>query len=103
MKEIDSQKEDTMIMLEDANFNVAQGYKVFMQLKELRNLKKEKQKEYDCISVLTNGLSIGEVSDQAYYAVKDMEEILEVTKNEDFEEVSEEEIEELEDIVDEAV
>lgn len=103
MDEIDAQIEDTMIMIEDANFNVTQGYKVFKQLKELRNLKKEKQKEYDCISALTNGLSIGAVSDQAYYAVKDIEEILDVTENEEFEEVSEEEIEELEDIVDEAV
>lgn len=103
MDEIDAQIEDTMIMIEDAKFNVTQGYKVFKQLKELRNLKKEKQKEYDCISALTNGLSIGEVSDKAYYAVKDIEEILEVTENGVFEEVSEDEAEELVDIVEEAV
>lgn len=103
MDEIDAQIEETLIMIEDANFNVTQGYKAFKQLKDLRNEKKEKQKEYDCLVSLTKGIDVGDISDQAYYAVREIEEILGTVENEDHEEVSEEEIKELVCNIDEAV
>lgn len=95
MDEIDAQIEETLIMIENANFNVTQGYKAFKQLKDLRNEKKEKQKEYDCLVSLTKGIDVGDISDQAYYAVQEIEEILGTVENEGYEEVSEEEIKEL--------
>ena len=61
----------------------------------LRNEKKEKQKEYDCLVSLTKGIDVGDISDQAYYAVQEIEEILGTVENEGYEEVSEEEIKEL--------
>ena len=102
MDEIEASIEDTLIMIEDANFNVAQGYKAFKQLKDLRNQKKEKQKEYDCLVALTKGISVGEIADQAYYAVQDMEEILEVTYAEKMGIINEE-IVEIDSLIDEAV
>lgn len=99
MQDIDTQIEDVLVMVEDANLNAPQGYKVFKQLKELRNKKKEIQKEYNCLVALTKGMTIGEVVDQAYYAVRDIEDIMGVNSEvetvesvEEFEEVDEGEI-----------
>ena len=92
MEEIEEAIEDTLVMIEDANFNVTQGYKAFKQLKALRNEKKEKQKEYDCLRALTKGISIEEIADQAYYAVQDIEEILDVTGDEVIGQCDEEDI-----------
>ena len=41
---IDSAIEEILLQIEDANYNVAQGYKAFKELKHLRNERKEKQK-----------------------------------------------------------
>lgn len=103
MDEIDTKIENTLLLIEDANFNVTQGYKVFKQLKDLRNEKKEKQKEYDCLVALTKGIDVGNISNQAYYAVQEIEDILGTAKEEEFQEVSEEEIGQLECVVNEAV
>lgn len=45
---VDHAIEQTLILIEDANYNVAQGYKAFKELKDLRNERKEKQKELEC-------------------------------------------------------
>lgn len=42
MKEIEAEIEDILLETEDANCNVAQGYKIFKRLKELRLEKKQK-------------------------------------------------------------
>lgn len=51
--EIDCEIEDILQGTEDANCNVAQGYKVFKRLKELRLERKDKWKELDCLYALT--------------------------------------------------
>ena len=43
--EIDDEIEEILLQTEDANYNVAQGYKVFKRLKELRIERKEKEKK----------------------------------------------------------
>ena len=44
IKEIDADIENILMETEDANCNVAQGYKIFKRLKELRLKKKAKMK-----------------------------------------------------------
>lgn len=52
IQELDGDIENLMLTCEDANCNVAQGYKMFKQLKELRLTRKEKLEELDKISVI---------------------------------------------------
>lgn len=54
IKEIDDEIEDILLETEDANCNVAQGYKVFKRLKDLRLEKKAKTKELNCLYALTD-------------------------------------------------
>ncbi len=54
INEIDGEIEDILLETEDANCNVAQGYKVFKRLKELRLERKAKSKELDCLCALTD-------------------------------------------------
>lgn len=51
---IDAEIEDILSETENANCNVAQGYKVFKRLKELRMERKAKLKELDCLYALTD-------------------------------------------------
>lgn len=107
MKEIEEKIEEILYMIEDANLNVTQGYKVFKQLKQLRNEKKEKQLEYECLMALTKGMKVEDRAEQAEEAVQDIENLLDVEMpeekeevqeghaSEEFTEVSEEELEEL--------
>ena len=44
IKEIDAEIENILLGTEDANCNVAQGYKVFKRLKELRLRRRQKRK-----------------------------------------------------------
>ena len=53
IKEIDAEIENILMETEDANCNVAQGYKVFKRLKELRLEKKAKTKELNCLYALS--------------------------------------------------
>lgn len=54
---IDSTIEETLIQIEDANYNVTQGYKAFKELKDLRNERKEKQRELQCLKAITEGIN----------------------------------------------
>ena len=56
LNELDEEIERILGEVEDANYNVAQGYHVFKQLKELRVTKKNKQKELECLYILTYGV-----------------------------------------------
>lgn len=53
LDELEEDIENMLLLVEDANYNVAQGYKVFKELKELRNTRKEKLKELKCLDALT--------------------------------------------------
>lgn len=86
IKEIDDEIEDILLETEDANCNVAQGYKVFKRLKELRLEKKAKTKELNCLYALTDYIdceSLADTCDDNLAEVKDImgvQEHNEVTK-----------------------
>lgn len=59
LDQIDDEIEDTLCLIEDVNYNVAQGYKVFKHLKELRNQRKKNLQELDCLDALTEKFDCG--------------------------------------------
>ena len=63
LNELDEEIERILGEVEDANYNVAQGYHVFKQLKELRVTKKNKQKELQCLYTLTYGVDCEQQAD----------------------------------------
>ena len=63
IKEIDEEIENILEGTEDANCNVAQGYKVFKRLKELRLERKAKAKELDCLHALTDYIDCDALAD----------------------------------------
>lgn len=76
LEELDLELEQTLREIEDANYNVAQGYKVFKHLKDLRNAKKEKQKELDCLYILTERFDCGAMAEVMDECVCDIESVL---------------------------
>ena len=72
---IDSEIEETLLQTEDANYNVAQGYKVFKELKDLRNERKEKQKELNCLQVIVEGMNCKVMQEMYESSVSKMEDI----------------------------
>lgn len=88
--ELENKIEDLLEQIESANYNVAQGYKVFKQLKELRVFKKEKVKELQCLETLTEGFDCRAMCDAFAYSQGVIEEIMGVPEASDVtEEVSE--------------
>lgn len=63
MKEIDGEIEEILLNAEEANCNVAQGYKVFKRLKELRLERRVKSRELDCLYVLTDYIDCDALAD----------------------------------------
>lgn len=61
--EIEEEIEDVLLKTEDANCNVAQGYKVFKRLKELRLEKKAKVEELHCLYALTDYIDCNALAD----------------------------------------
>ena len=72
---IDQKLEDTLIQIEDANYNVTQGYKTFKELKDLRNLRKNKQKELDALRIITDGINMEALADVFQNRVEEVEKI----------------------------
>lgn len=73
---IDQKLEDTLIQIEDANYNVTQGYKAFKELKDLRNLRKNKQKELDALRIITDGINMEVLADVFRSRVVEVEKII---------------------------
>ena len=67
---VDHAIEQTLTLIEDANYNVAQGYKVLKHLKELRNQKNGKQKELACLYLFIDRFDCKAMAE----AMKDCEE-----------------------------
>lgn len=76
IKEIDDEIEDILLETEDANCNVAQGYKVFKRLKELRIEKKAKTKELNCLYILTDYIDCESLADTCDDNLAEVEEIM---------------------------
>lgn len=76
IEEIDSVIADTMEEIETSNYNVAQGYKVFKHLKELRLARKQKEKELECLHILTDHFDVGAMADKCESNVDALERFL---------------------------
>ena len=64
IEDIDNTIADLMDEIENANCNVTQGYKMFKRLKELRLERKEKEKELECLYILTEHFDLSAMSDE---------------------------------------
>lgn len=78
MEEIDEEIENILLETEDANCNVAQGYKVFKRLKELRLEKKAKSKELNCLYTLTDYIDCNALADTCEANLADIRDMMEV-------------------------
>lgn len=81
IKEIDTEIENILLETEYANCNVAQGYKVFKRLKELRLEKKAKTKELNCLYALTDYIDCESLADTCEDNLAEIEDIMEVTEH----------------------
>ena len=81
IKEIDAEIENILLETEDANCNVAQGYKVFKRLKELRLEKKAKTKELNCLYALTDYIDCESLADTCEDNLAEIEDIMEVPEH----------------------
>lgn len=73
--EIDDEIEQTLREIEEANYNVAQGYKVFKRLKDLRNERKRKQKEWECVGILADEFDCEAMADVMEYCLEEIEAV----------------------------
>lgn len=72
---IDTAIEEVMEKIEDANYNVTQGYKVFKELKDLRNERKAKAQELEVLRTMTECFDINSMADALAYNVDEIERI----------------------------
>lgn len=73
--ELGEQIESMLCEIEDANYNVAQGYKVFKALKDLRNERKEKQDELMQLRILTQCVDCGRMAEMFETCLKEMGDV----------------------------
>ncbi len=64
--------ESVLSEIEDANYNVAQGYKAFRELKDLRNEKKAKLQELEQIRKITECFDCTAMAEAYQYAVEEI-------------------------------
>ena len=89
---IDQEIENVMEKIEDANYNVAQGYKVFKELKDLRNERKYKAQELEVLRTMTECFDLDAMADAWDYNVREVENITGEKGNEAEEQEQEKEI-----------
>lgn len=75
LQELDIRIEETLELIEDANYNVAQGYKVFKILKDYRNERKDIAKEWESLETLTDFFDCKAMCEAFQYSLQRMEEI----------------------------
>ena len=83
IKEIDDEIESILLETEDANCNVAQGYKVFKRLKELRLEKKAKTRELNCLYTLTDYIDCEAMADTCEDNLAEIKDIMGVSEQSD--------------------
>lgn len=83
IKEIDEEIEEILCQTEDANCNVAQGYKIFKRLKDLRVERKAKSQELNCLYALTDYIDCDALADVCETNLTEVEEIMGVPVQED--------------------
>ncbi len=78
INEIDQEIENILQGTEDANCNVAQGYKVFKKLKDLRLERKAKSQELDCLYALTDYIDCEALAETCEGNLAEIEDIMNV-------------------------
>lgn len=76
--EIDREIEDTLEAAEALNCNVAQGYKIFKKLKDLRVQRRVKEKELNCLYTLTDYTDCAAMAEASEYNLAEIKRIMEV-------------------------
>lgn len=76
IEDMDNAIFDLMEEVENANCNVTQGYKMFKRLKDLRLKRKEKQKELECLYILTEHFDLAAMSDECDSNIEALEDFL---------------------------
>lgn len=76
LDDIDNEIASLLEEMETANCNVAQGYKLFKRMKELRLARKEKEKELECLYILTEHYDMNAMANESANNVEDMERFL---------------------------
>ena len=74
--EIDDNIISLMEEIDTSNCNVAQGYKLFKRLKELRNERKKKENELKCLNILTGHFDMSAMANECENAANNIEKIL---------------------------
>lgn len=80
IKEVDQEIEGILLETEDANCNMAQGYKVYKRLKELRLERRAKSKELDCVYALTDDIDCDAIADICESNMAEVEKIMGVSE-----------------------
>ncbi len=75
IQEIEQAIEEVMDKIENANYNVTQGYKVFRELKDLRNERKAKVKELDVLRAMTECFDLNSMAEAYSYNVDEINRI----------------------------
>jgi len=83
INELENEIEDILCGMENTNYNAAQGYKVFKHLKELRNARKEKQKELECLYILTERFDCRAMAEALEECVREIETVFAETTQEE--------------------
>lgn len=76
IREINDEIEDILCETEEANCNVAQGYKVFKRLKELRLERKAKAQELNCLYAMTDYIDCEALANTCEDNLKEVENIM---------------------------
>jgi len=76
IEELEDAIADLMEEIEQSNCNVAQGYKLFKRLKDLRLVQKEKDKELECLYILTEHFDMQAMKEECESNVDALEEFL---------------------------
>ncbi len=75
--ELDARIEEILMLMEDANYNVAQAYKVFKELKDCRNDRKEIMSELEYLEAMAGCFDCEAMRDAYQYSLDMIENITE--------------------------
>ncbi len=70
LDELDQSIEDSLMAMEDANYNVTQGYKAYKELKELRNERKKLLEEFEQLQMMVGCFDCNAMADAYGYIVE---------------------------------
>ena len=76
MEEIDNAIWELMQEIEVSNCNVTQGYRLFKRLKDLRLERKQKEKELECLYILTEHFDVSALAEECECNLSELENFL---------------------------